>query len=256
MDRHPERWPDYQGEYVLGDQGSPVAILIIGRGAVDVPTELFCVKGIMKTENVGLEKVVLNIVANPRIRFLVICGKEEFGHFPADAILKLVENGLDHERRIIGARSAIPFLCSLPIEAVDRFREQVELVDLVHPKDSMEIVAMDPIYQFEPERRLELIETVKGLPGKDPGPYPGEPMRIMIPGLMNSSDRLGHDMHRTADVIIENMLCMPSERLRTDSAMAVISDELGLAVDPVSGTVFQVPNVELAKRMRMYFTGC
>jgi L-serine deaminase len=38
--------------------------------------------------------------------------------------------------------------------------------------------------------------------------------------------------------------------------MAVVSDELGLAVDPVSGMVFQVPNVELAKRMRTYFTGC
>lgn len=256
MDHEPAHWPGYQGEYVLGDPDSSVAILIIGRGAVDVPAELFCLKGIMKTENVGLEKVILNVVANPRIRFLVVCGKEEFGHFPADAILKLVENGIDHERRIIGARSAIPFLCSLPQEAVDRFREQVKLVDLVHPKDSNEIVAMDPIYQFEPERRQELVTMVKGLSQSDPGPYPGRPIRCVIPGLMSSSDRLGYDLHRTADVIIENMLCMPSERLKTDAGMAVVSDELGLAVDPVSGMVFQVPNVELAKRMRTYFTGC
>ncbi|MFA5312596.1 MAG: hypothetical protein WC375_04645, partial [Methanomassiliicoccales archaeon] len=109
-------WPPYPGEYVLGNERSHVAVLIIGRGAVDVPADLFLIKGIMKTENVGLEKVVLNVVSNPKIRFLVVCGKEEFGHFPADAISNLVKNGVDDEKRIVGAKSAIPLLCSIPKE--------------------------------------------------------------------------------------------------------------------------------------------
>ena len=255
MDPDIRGWPTYPGDYVIGDPASHVAILIVGRGAVELPSDLFCIKGIMKTENVGLEKVVLNIVSNPMIRFLIVCGKEEFGHFPADALLSLVRNGTDGERRIVGAHSAIPFLCSLPGEAVDRFRAQVEVVDLVRPKDAMEIVAMDPIYQFEAERRDELIEVATALKRKGAERFPSQPLLINVPGLMGGTDRLGHDLHKTADVIIENMLCMPSERLKTEAEMAVVSDEMGTAMDPVSGIIFQVSNVELARRMRSYFMG-
>ncbi len=255
MDPEIRGWPFYPGDYVMGDPASHVAILIVGRGAVDIPPDLFCIKGIMKTENVGLEKVVLNLISNPMVRFLIVCGKEEFGHFPADALLKLARNGTDGERRIVGAMSAIPFLCSLPNEAVDRFRAQVEVVDLVRPKDSIEIVAMDPIYQFEPERRDELIDVAAALKTRGAERFPSEPLVISVPGLMGGSDRLGHDLHKTADVIIENMLCMPSERLKTEAEMAVVSDEMGTAMDPVSGIIFQVSNIDLARRMRSYFMG-
>ncbi|HUL38885.1 MAG TPA: hypothetical protein VLU38_01215, partial [Methanomassiliicoccales archaeon] len=114
-------WPVVQGDYVLGAPSSPVAVLIIGRGQVDLPRELYCIKGTVKTENMGLEKVIVNIIGNPRIRFLVICGKEEFGHFPAEAVIRIWKNGIDEKKRIVGARSAIPYICNIGKEAVERF---------------------------------------------------------------------------------------------------------------------------------------
>ncbi|HSV42367.1 MAG TPA: hypothetical protein VLH13_03030 [Methanomassiliicoccales archaeon] len=249
-------WPPYSGEYVLGSTSSDVAVLIIGRGDVSVPEHLFQIKGIMKTENVGLEKVVLNIVSNPSIRRLVVCGKEEFGHFPADAIINLHRNGVDPEKRVIDCRSAIPFLCSLPPEAIERFRAQLELVDLVHPKDSDEIVAMDPIYHFEQERTDELVRCLERLKDVKVGPYPAEGLTINVPGLRQAGDALGRSLHKTADVYIEGMLRLPSEALSTRSATVTVDEEFGVALDPVSGNVFLVPNVELAARMRAYFTGC
>ncbi len=39
-------WPIASGDYIIGNEDSPVAVLIIGRGAVDVPLDLFCIKGI------------------------------------------------------------------------------------------------------------------------------------------------------------------------------------------------------------------
>jgi len=249
-------WPAYPGEYVVGDAGSNVAVLIIGRGAVDVPPDLFNIKGIMKTENVGLEKVVLNVISNPRIRFLVVCGKEEFGHFPADAVLCLIRNGTDEEKRIIGAKSAIPFLCSVPKEAVERFRSQVKVVDLVHPKDVNEIVAMDPIYQFEDDRRDELVKELELLKEEKVDDLPGDPIFLEVRGLMQASDVIGKRMHRTADVIIEGFLRMPSEELNTRADFAIVDEHFGIGIDPVSGEIFQSPNLELAGRMRSYFTGC
>ncbi|QLH74185.1 MAG: hypothetical protein HPY73_01125 [Methanomassiliicoccales archaeon] len=246
----------YPGEYILGEIGSKVAVLIIGRGAVDVPSRLFKIKGIMKTENVGLEKVILNVISDPSIRFLVVCGKEEFGHFPADAIINLMKNGIGDDKRIIGARSAIPFLCSVPRYAIERFRSQVTLVDLVHPKDVDEIVAMDPIYQFDDERRRELIEELERLSEVKIEDFPYGPMNIEVRGLMQASDSIGKTMHRTADVIIEGFLRMPSEALNTRSGFAIVDEHFGIGIDPVGGSVFQSPNLELAGRMRMYFTGC
>jgi tetrahydromethanopterin S-methyltransferase subunit A len=243
------------GDYILGEGGC-VAVLIIGRGAVDLPTDAFRVKGIMKTENIGLEKVVLNVVSDPSIRFLVVCGKEEFGHFPADALAKLYENGLDDHKRIIGARSAIPYLCNLSPEAVQRFRSQVELVDLVHPKDVTEIVAMDPIYQFEPERRGQLLAKVLECQKRDPGAFPGEPIQVQADRLKGSGADLGRNMHKAADTFIAKMLRMPSEELSTQSSLIIIDEEMGAAIEPVDAEVFLVPSVELACRLKEYFTGC
>ena len=47
------------------------------------------------TENIGVGKVVLNLLANPRIRWLVLCGQEAQGHRTADAFLRLKERGVD-----------------------------------------------------------------------------------------------------------------------------------------------------------------
>lgn len=34
------------------------------------------IAGRCETENIGIEKVILNLLANPRIRWLVICGED------------------------------------------------------------------------------------------------------------------------------------------------------------------------------------
>jgi tetrahydromethanopterin S-methyltransferase subunit A len=248
-------WPSYLGDYILGSEDSRVAILIIGRGTVDIPADLFRIKGTVKTENLGLEKVVLNIVSNPAIRYLVVCGKEEFGHFPADAIISLLQNGMDADRRIIGSKGAIPYLCSIPDEVIERFRQQVHVIDLVHPREVEEMVAMDPIYEFDKERRNELLRTLKQLRTDGGSDLEFGPMYLEVPGLRQGGEITGRNMHRTADMIIESMLRMPSETLSTRTEFILIDQEFGIGLDPVSGTIFEAPNLKLAERMKAYFTG-
>jgi tetrahydromethanopterin S-methyltransferase subunit A len=52
----------------------------------ELSKELFAIKGTMKTENMGVEKIIVNVVSNPKIRFLIVCGKDEFGHYPGDCL--------------------------------------------------------------------------------------------------------------------------------------------------------------------------
>jgi tetrahydromethanopterin S-methyltransferase subunit A len=251
----PETWPAVPGDYVVGDRDSPVAVLIIGRGVVDLPGQRFAIRGTVKTENMGLEKVITNLVANPRIRFLVMCGREEFGHFPADAVSSLFRDGVDGQMRIVGSRSAIPFLCNIPREAVDRLRRQVELVDLVRPKEAREIVAYDPEYRFEDERARELEAVIEECRARDPGPFPGDPLNIEHAALKADGSKIAGQLNKLADDFVGQMLRMPSERLSTSASIAVISSEFRVILDPVDGVVRTVPSVEFAGRLQKYLRG-
>jgi tetrahydromethanopterin S-methyltransferase subunit A len=248
-------WPVVPGDYVVGEKENPIAILIIGRGTVELPSHQVAIKGTVKTENMGMEKVITNIISNPSIRFLIVCGKEEFGHFPADGITSLVKNGVDGQMRIIGSRSAIPFLCNIPPEAVERFRKQIELVDLVHPKNVNEIVAYDPQYRFDEERTLELQKAVEDCLSRDPGRYPEEPFLIENASLMTDGAKIASQLNKLADDFVGQMLRMPSERLSTSASIAVISSEFRVILDPIDGVVRTVPSVEFAGRLQKYLRG-
>jgi tetrahydromethanopterin S-methyltransferase subunit A len=250
-----EDWPITSGDYVLGNLASPVAVLIVGRGAVDVPTDLFCIKGILKTENLGLEKVIVNIISRPSIRVLVVCGKEEYGHFPGNAIDSLMKNGIDDHRRIIGTSSAIPFLCDLPPEAVARFREQVLVVDLLDTSNVGEQVAYDPIYEFSEDGRSELLGTLQELSLERLDAFPAEPIIVRARSFNGESCNIAKQMYLASDDFISPMLRIASDELSTGIDLMVVSNEFGVLLEPLQGRVLTVPSVELALRMRSYLTG-
>jgi tetrahydromethanopterin S-methyltransferase subunit A len=111
-----------------------------------------------------------DLVANPNIRFLIVCGPESPGHLVGDAILALKNNGIDRRRRIIGAKGPTPFLFNILPEFVQRFREQITVHDLVN-EGSPEVVraAVCACYQETPTPFREYLLH-------DPGPFPGGPL--------------------------------------------------------------------------------
>ncbi len=248
-------WPHIPGDFEIGDEKSPIAILIVGRGQVNVPKDGFAIKGTLKTENVGLEKVVANIISNPNIRFLIACGKEEFGHFPGSALIGLWKNGVDDRMRINCERAAIPYLCNLDREAVERFRHQVELIDLIYPKNADEIIAYDPIYNFDQARTEGLLEAIRDCRANDPRPFPGGPMVVLNQGLVQEGAKVGKQLNKLADTFVTSMLQMPSERLSTSASLVVLSERFGVIYDPVDGTVSTTPSVEFAGRLKAYLRG-
>lgn len=250
-----DTWPMASGDYVLGNEASPVAVLIVGRGAVEVPRELYCIKGILKTENIGLERVIANIISNPGIRVLVMCGKEEFGHFPGAAIHALMDNGVDEHRRIRSTRSAIPFLCDLPPEAIERFREQVEVVDVMDDSPAQEIAAYDPIYEFEPESRDRLESKLRELAGRAYEPYPGEAIFVRSKAFAGEGVGVAKQLHLASDDFITPMLRLPSDGLNTNMGMVLLDQEFGVVLEPLQGRIITVPSIELALKLRSYLTG-
>jgi len=127
------------GHFVPGNPKACVAVVTLSE-ELALPSDKVALYGGMKTENLGVEKVVANVVSNPNIRFLIVCGTEVRGHRSGDSLINLKRNGIDGNNRVIGAKSAIPFIENLPREAIERFQSQVEVVDLIDIADAYTVV--------------------------------------------------------------------------------------------------------------------
>ena len=248
-------WPPVPGSYSLGSMKSPVAIIVLGRGLFHLSTNRYCILGTLRSANLGIEKIIANVVSNPRIRFLIICGKEE-GHLPGDALLNLVRNGVDERMNIIGSKAQMAFLPDVTQDAVARFRDQVRVIDLVYPKDTEGTIDWrDPTFDFDPSRLRELEETIERCEQDSPGSHPESPMLISLPEPLINLPNIGSILEAQMLRITNAMLRMPSEALSTHCEDVVISSELQVFMDPLDGTVAQVPSLAFHARMKAYLTG-
>jgi len=125
------------GEFTACNKNSCVAVVLL---SIDyTPSNNVAIYGFLKTENIGIEKVVANIISNPNIRYLLICGDEIRGHRSGSSVIALNKNGINQQHRIIDAPGAIPYIENLNDEAIERFRKQIEIVDLIGIKDKNKI---------------------------------------------------------------------------------------------------------------------
>ena len=160
-----EGWPVINGDYVVGDPESPVAAATLASHIEQIPVDAgAAIAGPCKTENLGIEKMIANLISNPNIRFLVLCGSEVQGHITGQSIEALHANGVDPEKRkIVDATGAIPFIENIPDEGIERFQTQMELISIIDTEDAGKISA----------KIKECIE-------KDPGAFEEEAMVIKV----------------------------------------------------------------------------
>ncbi len=134
-------WPIEQGKYLLSNPLSPVSVVVILAAPYDkIPKETeelvragvekgAGISGTLQTANIGIEKIVVNLISNPNIRYLILTGRES-GHFPADALKALFEHGTDETGYILRTKAPTAILKNIPKSAVERLRQQIELIDL------------------------------------------------------------------------------------------------------------------------------
>ena len=84
------------------------------------------------------------------------------GHLSGNSLKALHENGVEGGK-IVGSKGAIPFIENLDNTAIERFREQVEVIDIMESEDMGAITA-------------KINECV----GKDPGAFDADPMVIEV----------------------------------------------------------------------------
>jgi len=157
-------WPIAKGDFQSGDANNCVAVVTMGshldeKGICDAGAAI-C--GSCKTENLGIEKVIANIISNPNIRFMLTCGTEVKGHLSGQTMKALHKNGVK-EGRVVGAEGAIPFIENLKDDAIKRWQEQVTVVDIMETEDLGAIKA-----------------KIAELKAKDPGAFPKDPIVVEV----------------------------------------------------------------------------
>lgn len=168
-------WPPFLGDYAVLRFGAPVAVCTLN--SADLSEKLAAVAppglaltGTLHTENLGIERIIRNVLANPNLRFLVVCGedtRQAIGHLPGQTLIALCENGVDEAGRIRGAAGKRPILKNVTCGQIEAFRSKIELVPLVGESSVDRVVA-----------------AVSACAARDPGPSEGAPAEEAIPVLI------------------------------------------------------------------------
>jgi len=182
-------WPPLPGNYTVFRYHAPVAVCTLTDDALSstlshLAGPAAAIVGTLQTENLGIERLIRNVLANPNIRFLVVCGtdsRQAIGHLPGQSLVALARHGLDDRSRIQGAHGKRPVIRNVERAAVEHFRQTVEVIDLIGMNDLGTIQAMvqecsdrnlGPSEPFVPE---ELVLPIPGyLPTRmipDPAGY-------------------------------------------------------------------------------------
>jgi tetrahydromethanopterin S-methyltransferase subunit A len=155
-------WPPLPGDYHVLRYRAPVAVCTLNSDELAAHLaahgpETIGIVGTLRTENLGIERIIRNVLTNPHLRFLVLCGQdteEAVGHLPGQCLESLFANGLDESGRIRGARGKRPVLKNVTAEEVRAFVQQVEPVSAIG------------------ETRADVIwQRVADLASRNPGPF-------------------------------------------------------------------------------------
>ena len=178
-------WPPLPGDYHVVRYRAPVVVCTLNeddlaRRLAGGAPEAVAVVGTLRTENLGIERIIRNVLANPNVRFLVLCGedtRQSIGHLPGQSLESLFASGIDERGRIRGARGKRPVLKNVTAVEVKAFLRQVEPVALIGE-------TREPV----------ILQRVAEAAARDPGPFEGSPAAVTVEIVHASEpDRLVSD---------------------------------------------------------------
>lgn len=140
-------WPPLPGAFRVVRYRAPVAVCVLnsdglGERLAALAPDGLAIVGTMQTENLGIERLVRNVLANPHVRHLVLCGedtRQAIGHLPGQSLESLFVGGLDERGRIRGANGKRPVIKNVTREQIATFVRQIELVSMIGEMDEQRI---------------------------------------------------------------------------------------------------------------------
>ena len=127
-----QHWPVASGNYeIVNPQGQIAVCTLTSENYFSLKnsSENIAIIGTVFTPNLGIEKIIQNIISNPNIRHLVLCGKDSPIFRAGQAIECLFNHGITSEKRIINATGHFPVLKNISSDKIEHFLAQVQLIN-------------------------------------------------------------------------------------------------------------------------------
>jgi tetrahydromethanopterin S-methyltransferase subunit A len=86
--------------------------------------------GRLFTENKGIDSIIKHANQNKKIKTIVVCGKEVWGHKSGHSLFQLHKYGIDDNNNIINSTSPNPFLTVSELE-IKYFQKEITLLNLI-----------------------------------------------------------------------------------------------------------------------------
>ncbi|MCK5234697.1 MAG: hypothetical protein KAJ88_02540 [Candidatus Aenigmarchaeota archaeon] len=238
-----------KGTYSQGNPMSPASVIIPmpDKEAIQAAVEAgAAMAGSVVTANIGVEKVVVNTISNPNIRYIILFGKDSSGHLSGSTILNLHRNGVDDNGKVIGSKGLTPYLKNVPAEAIERFREQI-----IHVIDLMGIDDVDVLKKAvgftiqEPKNAVRLDIERDGKKESftlfDPGKFEKEPMCISITDAITtngmhealthySSSIIAPSIAKAYPLLLDAVMCAGLEQNLADERLSFTKELLNVTV--------------------------
>ena len=124
-------------EFYQGNPNSSIAICTLSSMSLLKKTansDFFgkiSIVGRLLSENKGIDEIVRHVNNHKKIKKIIVCGKEVWGHKAGHSLFQLHKNGIDHNGRIIGSESPDPFL-TVSKSQINYFQNKIILVNLIN----------------------------------------------------------------------------------------------------------------------------
>ncbi|MBI4896267.1 MAG: hypothetical protein HY832_01850 [Candidatus Aenigmarchaeota archaeon] len=168
-------WPSYFSDIlIVGNPASNVGVCTLWAVRETIANGLdknsYAIVGNM-FYNEGISYLIRNVFLNPKIRYIVLCGKDIAKS--GDAFLQFMKHGVDENHMIAGTK--IPIHKEIPRDALETFRKNVTVINMIGVVDPHEISetikTIKPLAAFSEARGFPLptIEAVERFPSYNSG---------------------------------------------------------------------------------------
>ena len=123
-------------EFYIGNLNSSVSICTLS--SIKLLKEIknskiidnVAIVGRLFTENKGIDSIIKHVNQNKKIKTIVVCGKEVWGHKSGHSLFQLHKYGIDDNNKIINSTSPNPFLTVSELE-IKYFQKEITLLNLI-----------------------------------------------------------------------------------------------------------------------------
>tara|TARA_B100001939_G_scaffold344476_1_gene358961 strand:+ start:360 stop:836 length:477 start_codon:yes stop_codon:yes gene_type:complete len=124
-------------EFYIGNTNSSICVCTLS--SIKLLKELknsktienVAIAGRLFTENKGIDSIIKYVNQNKKIKTIIVCGKEVWGHKSGHSLFQLHQYGVDKNNKIINSTSPEPIL-TVSNSQIQYFQNEITLVNLIN----------------------------------------------------------------------------------------------------------------------------